>query len=115
MRRYSPASPIEPADSQAAENMDVPPSSGGGTQYAPAAGQECTLPGVYGRENQQVVNAPSELEDQGDDESYCESESDEEEVLRQFGIYQCLPVGDGEPDFEAGEPTTAEEYLRRVR
>ena len=42
-------------------------------------------------------------------------ESDEEEVLRQFGIYQCLPVGDGEPDFEAGEPTTAEEYLRRVR
>ena len=34
--------------------------------------------------------------------------------LRQYGIYRALPVY-GEPDFDSGPPTTAEEYLRRVR
>lgn len=34
--------------------------------------------------------------------------------LQQFGIYRALPVY-GEPDFASGPPTTAEEYLRRVR
>ena len=49
-------------------------------------------------------------------ESYSGSESDNEnEDKRQFGIYQCLPVDDGEPEWEAGEPQTVEEYLRRVR
>lgn len=34
--------------------------------------------------------------------------------LQQFGIYRALPVH-GEPDFASGPPTSAEEYLRRVR
>ncbi|GAB4813374.1 hypothetical protein N2152v2_000420 [Parachlorella kessleri] len=79
-----------------------------------AADQECSLPGLVNKEGNQEVEADLEESQEGE-ESYCESESDEEEVLQQFGIYQCLPVGNGEPDFEAGEPTTAEEYLRRVR
>ncbi|KAK9810074.1 hypothetical protein WJX72_004382 [[Myrmecia] bisecta] len=34
---------------------------------------------------------------------------------REFGLYQQLPIPEGEPDFESGEPDDAEEYLRRVR
>lgn len=34
--------------------------------------------------------------------------------LQQFGIYRALPVH-GEPDYASGPPTSAEEYLRRVR
>ena len=34
--------------------------------------------------------------------------------LRAFGIYRALPVY-GEPDYASGPPTSAEEYLRRVR
>eukprot|EP00877_Chromochloris_zofingiensis_P010370 jgi/Chrzof1/5587/Cz16g08080.t1 len=49
-----------------------------------------------------------------DPEEYYESDSDEEYNTRMFGIYQALPV-DGEPDWSIPEPTTAEEYLRRVR
>lgn len=45
-----------------------------------------------------------------------EGDSSEEEDRREFGIYQCLPVDDGEPDWGAGEEAqTVEEYLRRVR
>ena len=53
-----------------------------------------------------------EAYDEGEEE---ESGTDEEEEQREFGIYQCLPVDDGPPDFDSGEPETAEEYLRRVR
>jgi hypothetical protein len=77
------------------------------------------------------------------DEADSDSDSDEEYNLKNFGIYQALPV-DGEPDWSLGEgnkllfpfhqqlssgfnrnlqkllglaaePDTAEEYLRRVR
>jgi len=40
----------------------------------------------------------------------------EEDDKKSFGIHQCLPVDDGEPDWEVGEDDlTVEEYLRRVR
>lgn len=60
----------------------------------------------------------------GMDEDFSNQEEsdfteDEEDVevrrdLQQFGIYRALPVH-GEPDFASGPPTSAEEYLRRVR
>lgn len=34
---------------------------------------------------------------------------------REFGIVQCLPVSDAEPNFDSEQPLTVEEYLRRVR
>lgn len=43
------------------------------------------------------------------------SEEDDDEDKKQFGIYQCLPVDDLEPDWSTDEPTSVEEYLRRVR
>jgi survival of motor neuron protein-interacting protein 1 len=43
------------------------------------------------------------------------SSSDEEANRRGFGIYQCLPVDDAEPDWASGEPASVEEYIRRVR
>lgn len=35
--------------------------------------------------------------------------------MQEFGIHQCLPVAEGEPDWSIGEPQTVEEYLKRVR
>lgn len=66
------------------------------------------------------------LEDEGGamDDAYEEAKEGEEEAAagtddegdkRQFGIYQCLPVDDREPDWEREEPESVEEYLRRVR
>ncbi len=52
-------------------------------------------------------NADQDLED--------EYGTDDEIDKRQYGIYQALPVDDAEPDWESGEPSTVEEYLRRVR
>jgi len=51
-----------------------------------------------------------------DGEGWRDDEEDRETAhdLRSFGIYRALPVY-GEPDFASGPPTTAEEYLRRVR
>jgi hypothetical protein len=43
------------------------------------------------------------------------AQTDEDADKRQFGIYQCLPVDDREPDWQSGEPESVEEYLRRVR
>lgn len=44
-----------------------------------------------------------------------EDDTDEDTDKRQYGIYQCLPVDDAEPDWGVEEPETVEEYLRRVR
>jgi hypothetical protein len=52
-------------------------------------------------------------EEEDDDEG--EDDSSEEEDKREYGIYQCLPVEGGEPNWEEEEPQTVEEYLRRVR
>ena len=68
------------------------------------------------------LNAEEEGEE-GEEEEYDQeastsgggSGSEAEEDRQQFGIYQALPVEGGEPDWEAGEPASAEEYLRRVR
>ncbi|KAG2488435.1 hypothetical protein HYH03_012942 [Edaphochlamys debaryana] len=54
-----------------------------------------------------------EEEDVGGDE--MDETEDEEYNLTNFGISQALPVPDGPPDFNAGPPQTAEEYLRWVR
>ncbi len=54
---------------------------------------------------------------ESDFERWPDDEDEDRDValdLRQFGIYRALPVF-GEPDFDSGPPTTAEEYLRRVR
>lgn len=47
--------------------------------------------------------------------SYEDSEEDELIETETYGIYQALPVEEGEPAWEEGSPKTAEEYLRRVR
>lgn len=47
--------------------------------------------------------------DEETDEDYSDSDKAE------FGLYQCLPVDDADPNFESDEPLTVEEYLRRVR
>ncbi|PRW56469.1 Gem-associated 2 [Chlorella sorokiniana] len=52
-----------------------------------------------------------------DDEEGSEEEdssSDSDADRREFGIYQALPVEEGEPDWEA-ECLDVQEYLRRVR
>lgn len=53
---------------------------------------------------------------EADDEHWEADEEDREAAqdLRQYGIYRALPVS-GEPDFDSGPPSSAEEYLRRVR
>ena len=50
-----------------------------------------------------------------EEEEEEEEEIDEEFDRRQYGIHQCLPVDDAQPDWAAGEPDSVEEYLRRVR
>ena len=65
-----------------------------------------------------VLQEEAPYVDDDDAEEECEdydSADDEEEDARGFGIYQCLPVDDEEPDWDSGEPQTVEEYLRRVR
>lgn len=50
------------------------------------------------------------------DEEIITDESDDSEIDKaEFGLYQCLPVDDGVPNFESDEPLTVEEYLKRVR
>ena len=59
------------------------------------------------------------------DEVYAEEEDDDELEeawserptqydLRQYGVYQSLPIPAGPPDLQS-DCTTAEEYLKRVR
>ena len=48
--------------------------------------------------------------DEEEDSSDCSSVD-----RREFGIYACLPVEPGEPDWEQDDPQSVEEYLRRVR
>lgn len=55
------------------------------------------------------------FEEDDEEEDGGDGDSDEEEDRREYGIYQCLPVPPGEPDWEEEEPQTVEEYLRRVR
>ena len=45
----------------------------------------------------------------------CVENEEEEDDRKHFGIYRCLPVDDAPPNWAAGEPDSAEEYLRRVR
>lgn len=61
-------------------------------------------------------------EDGVDETGWTDSEEiDEDHVYeddrREYGIVQCLPVDDEEPDFGTDDamPETVEEYLRRVR
>lgn len=54
-----------------------------------------------------------EHDEEGSEEEE-DSSSDSEADRREFGIYQALPVEDGEPDWEA-ECLDVQEYLRRVR
>ncbi|KAL4427817.1 hypothetical protein ABPG75_001906 [Micractinium tetrahymenae] len=54
-----------------------------------------------------------EYEDEAEEAK--DSSSDSEADRREFGLYQCLPVEPGEPDWDTEEPQTVEEYLRRVR
>ena len=56
-----------------------------------------------------------EAEEGEEEEGEDEEEQEAEQERREFGIYQCLPVDDAEPDWESGEAATVEEYLRRVR
>lgn len=65
---------------------------------------------AIGTEEEDVVE---EYEGEAEDEE--RSSSDSEADRREFGLYQCLPVEPGEPDWETEEPETVEEYLRRVR
>lgn len=67
---------------------------------------------------QEISEDVAEEEEEEEDEADQEAEDDEEDAeqeRREFGIYQCLPVDDAEPDWESGEAATVEEYLRRVR
>jgi len=56
-----------------------------------------------------------DADDEIEEDLEMEWETDEETDKKQFGIYQCLPVDDAEPDWDAEEPDSVEEYLRRVR
>jgi hypothetical protein len=85
-----------------------------------AQGYETRVDGVHGNHGAEEGDAddleePSSAEDLEEEEEDGSSDTNEEEDRRQYGIHQCLPVDDQEPDFDSGEPTTAEEYLRRVR
>ena len=63
-----------------------------------------------------LEDAPYLEDDDSDEyEDYDIADDEEEDDRRNFGIYQCLPVDDEEPDWDSGEPQTVEEYLRRVR
>ena len=68
-------------------------------------GMECTEAEVEERE----------VDDEDEDELTEDESIDDEFDRRAFGIYRQLPVKSGTPDFSAGPPETAEEYLRRVR
>ncbi|KAL4442036.1 hypothetical protein ABPG77_011297 [Micractinium sp. CCAP 211/92] len=59
----------------------------------------------------EVVNEAYE----GEAEDAEGESSDSEADRREFGLYQCLPVEPGEPEWDTEEPETVEEYLRRVR
>ncbi|PNW79194.1 hypothetical protein CHLRE_09g405650v5 [Chlamydomonas reinhardtii] len=53
---------------------------------------------------------------EGEEEAEGEMDTEDEEYnLTHFGISQALPVPEGPPDFSAGPPQTAEEYLQWVR
>ena len=63
-----------------------------------------------------VVEEEDEDAEEGErEDEEAEEGEEEEQERREFGIYQCLPVDDAEPDWESGEAATVEEYLRRVR
>lgn len=57
--------------------------------------------------------------DEGDADELEEAWSEEDERptqydLRQYGVYQSLPIPAGPPDLQS-DCTTAEEYIKRVR
>ena len=49
-----------------------------------------------------------------EDDQFDDSDIDRNHDRQAFGIYQQLPVSNGEPDLNR-EPQTAEEYLQQVR
>lgn len=55
-------------------------------------------------------------EDEGDMEEEWSEEDDRptQYDLRQYGVYQSLPIPAGPPDLQS-DCTTAEEYIKRVR
>lgn len=71
--------------------------------------------GEYVVEDEDEEAEEGEREDEEAEEGEEEEEQEAEQERREFGIYQCLPVDDAEPDWESGEAATVEEYLRRVR
>ena len=58
--------------------------------------------------------AEAEEEEGAEAEEEEEGSSDDEADRREFGIYQCLPVAPGAPNWDAA-CDDVEEYLRRVR
>lgn len=64
-------------------------------------------------DNSEEMEVPEGPDEDGDDDG-LDSDASAEADRREFGIRQCLPVPEGEPDWE-GEAATVEEYLRRVR
>ena len=60
-----------------------------------------------------------EIEQDGESEAFEDDLSNDSDIdcnhdRQSFGIYQQLPVPNGEPDLSR-EPQTAEEYLQQVR
>ena len=95
---------------------------GGGTAeppppcLTPAAAAQPFTPALL--QAQQEISedvAEEQVAEDEDAEEEEEAEQEAEQERREFGIYQCLPVDDAEPDWESGEAATVEEYLRRVR
>ncbi|KAG2429548.1 hypothetical protein HXX76_010783 [Chlamydomonas incerta] len=69
-------------------------------------------PEGYGEEAGEGEEYEGEEEAEGE---VMDTDDDEEYNLTHFGISQALPVPEGPPDFSAGPPQTAEEYLQWVR
>jgi hypothetical protein len=72
-------------------------------------------PSIYEHNSKNDPNSAPQPAQEPENSVNEDSSTDEELDKRQFGIYRCLPVDDAEPDWAAGEASSVEEYMRRVR
>ena len=76
---------------------------------------EVFMNGTYAQDNELIENDDADDEDEDIDEEWSDQyDRPTQYDLRQYGVYQSLPIPPGPPELDK-DCDTAEEYLRRVR
>ena len=87
----------------------------GGVPHATAQEGEVFMNGAVAQDDELIEDEDAFDQDEDIDEEWSEEDDRPTQYdLREYGVYQSLPIPSGPPDMDR-DCDTAEEYLRRVR